>query len=105
MLMLSNLISRIDAAITELEEVRALLFNLDEEQADVTWVDDMRYVMRGGGRMDLSTIYERVKERRREFDRTWPRYAESGIRCQLQTQQHLFRSPERGVWQLRTRVE
>ena len=103
--MLSNLISHIDAAITELEEVRALLFNLDEEQADVTWVDDIAYVMRSGDRMDLSTIYQRVEDRRLEFGRSWPRAAESGIRVQLQTHHHMFRSPERGVWQIRTRSE
>jgi len=104
--MLSDLISRIDAAITELEEVRASLFNLDEETAaDVTWADDIAHVMSSGSAMDLSTIYQRVKERRLEFGRSWPRAAESGIRVQLQTHHHMFRSPERGVWQIRTRSE
>lgn len=83
-----DLVKRIDAAITELEEIRAALIT-------PSWNDDVDAVMIHSGHLPLSEIYRRIKQRRLRAGRSWPCNAHAIIRKILQER---CVSYERGVW-------
>jgi len=94
-----DLINRIDAAITELEEIRTLILAMNNEEVypQPQWADYINAVMMGAGNLPLATIYHRIKRLRLKAGQSWTCNSPATIRRTLQER---CVSVERGVWRL-----
>lgn len=85
------------------------------EEYGSEWAQDLVTVLSDGKEADLDTIYDRMEKLRKKNKRSWPKTANSTVRCTLQrhSREHewfagkedLFQMVIPGVWQLKRRAK